>query len=110
MSERRLTCSAIFRPTSRPRARASGPGDGSTAASRGPGARPSLVADSQLLATTTRRFLFSRSRHRLTAIRSEEHTSELQSHHDLVCRLLLEKKKKKSDTPYIIISLVHIHG
>src|SRR5437667_8519396 len=30
-----------------------------------------------------------------TAIRSEEHTSELQSHHDLVCRLLLEKKKKK---------------
>src|SRR5438034_2658687 len=28
--------------------------------------------------------------------RSEEHTSELQSHSDLVCRLLLEKKKKKS--------------
>src|SRR5437667_4351627 len=27
--------------------------------------------------------------------RSEEYTSELQSHHDLVCRLLLEKKKKK---------------
>src|SRR5260221_5169560 len=31
----------------------------------------------------------------LTASRSEEHTSELQSHSDLVCRLLLEKKKKK---------------
>src|SRR5437773_8586255 len=30
----------------------------------------------------------------MTALRSEEHTSELQSHHDLVCRLLLEKKKK----------------
>src|SRR6266540_2693665 len=30
--------------------------------------------------------------------RSEEHTSELQSHHDLVCRLLLEKKKKKIKT------------
>src|SRR5437773_8581520 len=30
--------------------------------------------------------------------RSEEHTSELQSHHDLVCRLLLEKKKKKTHT------------
>src|SRR5437773_4657083 len=30
--------------------------------------------------------------------RSEEHTSELQSHHDLVCRLLLEKKKKKKIT------------
>src|SRR5208283_6214037 len=29
------------------------------------------------------------------AKRSEEHTSELQSHHDLVCQLLLEKKKKK---------------
>src|SRR5947207_9666361 len=27
------------------------------------------------------------------ALRSEEHTSELQSHSDLVCRLLLEKKK-----------------
>src|SRR5260221_10488265 len=30
----------------------------------------------------------------LSAERSEEHTSELQSHSDLVCRLLLEKKKK----------------
>src|SRR5947207_9252077 len=30
--------------------------------------------------------------------RSEEHTSELQSHSDLVCRLLLEKKKKKLNT------------
>src|SRR5437868_10647898 len=29
------------------------------------------------------------------AVRSEEHTSELQSRFDLVCRLLLEKKKKK---------------
>ena len=29
--------------------------------------------------------------------RSEEHTSELQSHSDLVCRLLLEKKKKKKE-------------
>src|SRR5438034_5453352 len=32
-------------------------------------------------------------------VRSEEHTSELQSHSDLVCRLLLEKKKiKKKQT------------
>src|SRR5260370_19144542 len=30
--------------------------------------------------------------------RSEEHTSELQSHLNLVCRLLLEKKKKKRET------------
>src|SRR5437667_1756414 len=28
-------------------------------------------------------------------LRSEEHTSELQSHHDLVCRLLLEKKNTR---------------
>src|SRR5438132_6753155 len=32
--------------------------------------------------------------------RSEEHTSELQSHSDLVCRLLLEKKKKKKKKKY----------
>src|SRR5438034_5679047 len=32
--------------------------------------------------------------HRTISRRSEEHTSELQSHSDLVCRLLLEKKKK----------------
>src|SRR5437588_13068462 len=30
-----------------------------------------------------------------SSARSEEHTSELQSHSDLVCRLLFEKKKKK---------------
>src|SRR5438034_6998488 len=33
---------------------------------------------------------------RMAQDRSEEHTSELQSHSDLVCRLLLEKKKKKT--------------
>src|SRR5260221_1175826 len=33
-------------------------------------------------------------------VRSEEHTSELQSHSDIVCRLLLEKKKPQS----------HYHG
>src|SRR5437867_7371568 len=31
----------------------------------------------------------------VACVRSEEHTSELQSPYDLVCRLLLEKKKKK---------------
>src|SRR5438132_10145530 len=39
--------------------------------------------------------------------RSEEHTSELQSHSDLVCRLLLEKKKKKNDTTTNITAKVH---
>src|SRR5438132_9622309 len=34
------------------------------------------------------------------ALRSEEHTSELQSHSDLVCRLLLEKKKKNDKHTY----------
>src|SRR5690606_41885746 len=33
--------------------------------------------------------------------RSEEHTSELQSRENLVCRLLLEKKKKTTSTKYI---------
>src|SRR5690349_22936506 len=37
-------------------------------------------------------------------IRSEEHTSELQSRRDLVCRLLLEKKKKKKITKVTLIS------
>src|SRR3712207_8382586 len=37
---------------------------------------------------------------RVTADRSEEHTSELQSRQYLVCRLLLEKKKKQSSIPY----------
>src|SRR2546430_3153496 len=34
-----------------------------------------------------------------SAARSEEHTSELQSQSNLVCRLLLEKKKKERSTP-----------
>src|SRR5256712_9661746 len=36
------------------------------------------------------------SRHQERAERSEEHTSELQSRSDLVCRLLLEKKKREN--------------
>src|SRR5258706_1130603 len=36
------------------------------------------------------------------SMRSEEHTSELQSLTNLVCRLLLEKKKKKTNTEHII--------
>src|SRR3712207_8833106 len=41
------------------------------------------------------------------ALRSEEHTSELQSRQYLVCRLLLEKKKKKDD---FITSHIHPHS
>src|SRR5260370_11173307 len=36
-----------------------------------------------------------REEHAFNLTRSEEHTSELQSHLNLVCRLLLEKKKKE---------------
>src|SRR5437588_2104003 len=36
------------------------------------------------------------------SLRSEEHTSELQSHSDLVCRLLLEKKKQMT-CPSVLI-------
>src|SRR5260370_18938208 len=36
--------------------------------------------------------------------RSEEHTSELQSHLNLVCRLLLEKKKKQIDKPRVSVT------
>src|SRR5438445_8312322 len=48
---------------------------------------------------TTIRAGFARSFSRITAVqgRSEEHTSELQSRQYLVCRLLLEKKKKKNN-------------
>src|SRR5260370_27967070 len=38
---------------------------------------------------------------RRVAARSEEHTSELQSHLNLVCRLLLEKKKTKQNETHI---------
>src|SRR5436190_11118271 len=44
------------------------------------------------------RFLL-RSSSSSRSARSEEHTSELQSHSDLVCRLLLEKKKNNLKTP-----------
>src|SRR5882762_11678636 len=43
-------------------------------------------------------------------MRSEEHTSELQSHLNLVCRLLLEKKKKQySQWPCEINTMGYLH-
>src|SRR5260370_27023292 len=41
----------------------------------------------------------------LPPARSEEHTSELQSHLNLVCRLLLEKKKKMKNIIIIVTAL-----
>src|SRR5260221_4587979 len=62
-----------------------------------PGARtarsPAIAAEVSVIGWTHARV---RTSQRLT--RSEEHTSELQSHSDLVCRLLLEKKKKHNNT------------
>src|SRR6266511_6412434 len=42
---------------------------------------------------------------RRTGTRSEEHTSELQSRENLVCRLLLEKKKKKTSVLFNYIEI-----
>src|SRR5438132_13511412 len=42
--------------------------------------------------------------------RSEEHTSELQSHSDLVCRLLLEIKNREEDVPAEFLSEEHLNG
>src|SRR5260221_922313 len=39
--------------------------------------------------------------------RSEEHTSELQSHSDLVCRLLLEKKKNENDLDSALLNMCY---
>src|SRR5206468_9602884 len=44
--------------------------------------------------------LFEQDKGGASRRRSEEHTSELQSRSDLVCRLLLEKKKKQHPTPH----------
>src|SRR5260370_23580690 len=41
------------------------------------------------------------------APRSEEHTSELQSHLNLVCRLLLEKKKKNTCLTTVFDKFIH---
>src|SRR2546427_6068109 len=45
----------------------------------------------------------------LACLRSEEHTSELQSQSNLVCRLLLEKKKNSSDTYTWHFSATYFH-
>src|SRR2546422_3959417 len=57
------------------------------------GVQPTRKTKSSGLTKTFRR---SRRRCRSDQTRSEEHTSELQSRLHLVCRLLLEKKKKKN--------------
>src|SRR5207248_9746764 len=56
-----------------------------------------IIANWQLLSLTVLVFA--------PHLRSEEHTSELQSPYDLVCRLLLEKKKKKINAIHTVIDL-----
>src|SRR5438034_5444978 len=53
--------------------------------------------DLRIDSPVSRPFCWAHCLHRWSVTRSEEHTSELQSHSDLVCRLLLEKKKKKKE-------------
>src|SRR5688572_31684652 len=57
------------------------------------GARPALLRDGPAAGATSPITWPSRA---VRSPRSEEHTSELQSQSNLVCRLLLEKKKKKN--------------
>src|SRR5699024_11736916 len=63
-----------------------------------PGRQLPQLAD-QLAALGESDLLFALSQHAVafaqSQLRSEEHTSELQSRFDLVCRLLLEKKKTR---------------
>src|SRR5438034_6517461 len=66
---------------------------------RSPLPRPSRTASSSCSSTRRSPTINAASSEPFpTKMRSEEHTSELQSHSDLVCRLLLEKKKKKKNT------------
>src|SRR5438034_10588429 len=67
-------------------------GVGDVPAVRSEGAHPQLLhgADLRCVIAHQRQLL-----HAAEEPRSEEHTSELQSHSDLVCRLLLEKKNNK---------------
>src|SRR2546422_5495918 len=78
----------LFR--SRPRDRGGGAAAGAARrhAARGRGVRPGTRARHGRLVAP------GHARRAATALRSEEHTSELQSRLHLVCRLLLEKKKK----------------
>src|SRR5438034_5827653 len=56
---------------------------------------PPVSRSPQALVGRCTREILATARPQRESARSEEHTSELQSHSDLVCRLLLEKKKRK---------------
>src|SRR3989475_5990571 len=59
----------------------------------------------EVLEQSLSRFISVEETREFTAARSEEHTSELQSQSNLVCRLLLEKKKNTASAPSAYASL-----
>src|SRR5260370_6393700 len=69
----------------------------------GGSSRPSPEAADEIDEYSTSHF---RPRGYVGKLRSEEHTSELQSHLNLVCRLLLEKKKNIENIERCLIRLV----
>src|SRR5690242_21308887 len=71
---------------------------------------PAILIDECLLrhAVDCGRALLNRKLQDFGHMRSEEHTSELQSHVNLVCRLLLEKKKKLNNHKFKIMSKLNI--
>src|SRR5437016_7305174 len=69
----------------------------------------SPLSPSRLLPHRSRRIGRSRTGPRQQPVRSEEHTSELQSLTNLVCRLLLEKKKKIATKYHLLCSRQPAH-
>src|SRR2546430_6724118 len=67
------------------------------------------VANTGMMPAARNRATTSRAALANSPLRSEEHTSELQSQSNLVCRLLLEKKKKKYHRPLMRSSHLHSH-
>src|SRR5260370_30918000 len=98
---RRPPRSTLFPYTTLFRSRLSSEGSAFTAGPRparklvGPGRRPGR-ATRQVTSGAHRNAALAAS---VGSYRSEEHTSELQSHLNLVCRLLLEKKKQPHEIP-----------
>src|SRR5438034_2271924 len=70
-----------------------GVGEPPLAAPTNLGSRPTKALDDAVHSAAELLHDRGASRRKIILLRSEEHTSELQSHSDLVCRLLLEKKK-----------------
>src|SRR2546422_7016837 len=90
----------LFRsvPTPSARRRPGLPPPGAVCSPRSPRLRPSPMLHAHRRSTLVREGGVEPPRvctHRILSPRSEEHTSELQSRLHLVCRLLLEKKKKQ---------------